>query len=217
MLIKRFKHFLFGFSDIRNKIYRKRFSIDDQTALNHCFLNGPKGNSIELTNAIVGEKKVTGASAVRVHIKHQGRLILKKKAFVRAGCKFLINGKGSISMGEGSYVNWDSTLATGGRAKIEIGENCAIAWNTSIIAYDFHVFNDQHYAEDILIGDNVWVGANATILKGVTIGENSVVAANSIVVKGNYPENSLIAGSPAKVIKQDISWRNLTIEEKRGL
>lgn len=217
MRIKRFKHFLFKFSVVRNKVYRRRFSIDSETNLNHCFLNGLKGNSIELRNAIVGEKKVIGASAVREHIKHHGKLTLKDKAFVRGGCKFLINGKGSVTLGRNSYINWDSTIATGGKASIEIGDSCAIAWNTGIIAYDFHVFNDQNYAEDIIIGDNVWIGANTTILKGAKIGGNSVIAANSLVIKGDYPENLLIAGNPAKVIKQEISWRNLTTEEKQGL
>ena len=55
--------------------------------------------------------------------------------------------------------------------------------------------------EEIKIGDNVWIGWNCTVLKGVQIGENSVVAAGSVVLKGIYPNNSLIAGNPAKVIK----------------
>ena len=54
----------------------------------------------------------------------------------------------------------------------------------------------------VVIGDDVWVGANSTILKGAKIGSGSIVATGSVVLKGEYPENSLIAGNPAKVIKQ---------------
>lgn len=56
--------------------------------------------------------------------------------------------------------------------------------------------------EPIVIGDDVWVGANVTILKGAKIGSGCVIATGSVVVRGEYPANSILAGSPAKVIKQ---------------
>ena len=51
----------------------------------------------------------------------------------------------------------------------------------------------------------MWIGTNSIILKGVIIGDNSIIAAGSIVTK-NVPENSLVAGNPAKIIKQNIKW-----------
>jgi maltose O-acetyltransferase len=53
----------------------------------------------------------------------------------------------------------------------------------------------------INIGNNVWVGMNSLILKGVSIGENSIVAAHSVVTK-DIPENVLVGGNPARIIKQ---------------
>jgi acetyltransferase-like isoleucine patch superfamily enzyme len=53
----------------------------------------------------------------------------------------------------------------------------------------------------ISIGDNVWIGANVTILKGVVIGNNCIVATGAVVTRGEFPDNSIIAGNPAKVIK----------------
>jgi acetyltransferase-like isoleucine patch superfamily enzyme len=53
----------------------------------------------------------------------------------------------------------------------------------------------------VIIADNVWIGMNAVILKGVTIGENSVVAAGSVVTK-SVPENSVVAGNPAVVVRK---------------
>jgi len=56
--------------------------------------------------------------------------------------------------------------------------------------------------EEIVIGDNVWVGANCTILKGAKIGNGCIVAAGSVVIRGEYPERSLLAGNPARVVKE---------------
>lgn len=56
--------------------------------------------------------------------------------------------------------------------------------------------------EPIVIGDDVWVGANVTILKGVTIGSGSIVATGSVVTRGEYPPRSIIAGNPARVVRE---------------
>jgi maltose O-acetyltransferase len=55
--------------------------------------------------------------------------------------------------------------------------------------------------KEIVIGENVWIGLNSIILKGTTIGNNSIIAAGS-VVKGNIPENVIVQGNPARVIKE---------------
>jgi acetyltransferase-like isoleucine patch superfamily enzyme len=56
------------------------------------------------------------------------------------------------------------------------------------------------YPAPIVINRNVWIGSNATILPGVTIGENAVVAAASVVTK-DVPDNSIVVGSPARVVR----------------
>jgi acetyltransferase-like isoleucine patch superfamily enzyme len=53
----------------------------------------------------------------------------------------------------------------------------------------------------IVIGEDVWIGANAIILKGVMLGDGCVVAAGAVVTKGHYPPGSILAGNPAKVVK----------------
>lgn len=57
----------------------------------------------------------------------------------------------------------------------------------------------------IHIGNHVWIGARATILKGVTIGDGAVVAAGAVVNK-DVPPNTLVGGVPARIIKENISW-----------
>jgi acetyltransferase-like isoleucine patch superfamily enzyme len=89
---------------------------------------------------------------------------------------------------------------------ISIGSNCVIASGVNILDTNGHELysTDRTKKRDtpapVSIGNNVWVGLNAIILKGTTIGDNSVVSAGS-VVKGEFPANSLIMGNPAQVVK----------------
>jgi acetyltransferase-like isoleucine patch superfamily enzyme len=97
-----------------------------------------------------------------------------------------------------------------------------ISWNVGIADCDFHPLDPTQRWTDaealapfmrdrpprpslrsvpVKISDNVWIGMNSTILKGVTIGENSVVAAGSVVTKSVAP-NVIVAGNPAVVTKQ---------------
>ena len=89
-------------------------------------------------------------------------------------------------------------MAAGG---IMIDDDVMIAANVSLISNN-HDVNERQIitCKPIHIKRNVWVGANATILPGVTIGENSIIAAGAIVSK-DVPDNVIVAGVPAKIIK----------------
>jgi len=90
------------------------------------------------------------------------------------------------------------------KSKVKIGNWCQIA-NHTIFASSGHVIGEGRYYGnltygDIVVEDNVWIGSNAIILEGVRIGKNSVVAAGAVVTR-NVPENVVVAGVPAQVIK----------------
>jgi acetyltransferase-like isoleucine patch superfamily enzyme len=108
----------------------------------------------------------------------------------------------NIEIGKNVFVNHACTFMSIGGIIIE--NNVIIGPNVSIITAD-HSTNpeerDSIIASPIRIRENVWIGANATILKGVTIGVNSIVAAGSVVTK-DIPDNCIYGGVPAKCIKR---------------
>ncbi len=92
---------------------------------------------------------------------------------------------------------------------IEIGDDTLIGANVKIIDNDFHPVDPQARLENdnakighapVVIGDNVFIGMNSIILKGTKIGNNCTIGAGS-VVHGEFPDNCIIAGNPAKIIK----------------
>lgn len=94
--------------------------------------------------------------------------------------------------------------------QVIIGNNNLIADDVEFWSCDGHsIYQDGkriNQSKPIVIDDNVWIARNAKILKGVTIQTNTVIGMNSLVTSGTYPANTLIAGLPAKVIKENIGW-----------
>lgn len=122
------------------------------------------------------------------------------------GCRIRVGPGATLEIGRGSYLNEESRIYVGSR--VTIGRNCAISWDVQIFDDDGHGAGPPPYARPIVIEDNVWVGTRAMILKGVTIGAGSAVAAGAIVTK-SCPPNSLIAGVPARVIREDFRWTDV--------
>lgn len=89
---------------------------------------------------------------------------------------------------------------------VTIGDKVIIAWDCNIMDRDYHSVDgrDEHTAP-INIGNGVWIGCRAIILKGINIGESAIVAAGSVVTK-DVPPHALVAGNPAQIKKTVIGW-----------
>lgn len=107
----------------------------------------------------------------------------------------------NITVGEGVFINACCHFQDHGG--VTIGDGCQIGHNV-VFATLNHGFAPEDrsttYPAPIVLKKNVWVGSNATILSGVTIGENAIVGAGSVVTK-DVPDNAIVGGVPAKVIK----------------
>ncbi len=110
-----------------------------------------------------------------------------------------------IKIGKNSGLSGCTLYA---RKEISIGENVKIGANVKIFDNDFHPIDpidrlngkNDLILKPVKIGNNVFIGCNSIILKGTNIGDNSVIGAGS-VVSGTFPDNCVIAGNPAKIIK----------------
>jgi acetyltransferase-like isoleucine patch superfamily enzyme len=107
----------------------------------------------------------------------------------------------NITLGKGIFINSGCKLQDQGG--VVIGDDCLIGHNT-VIATLNHDLDPRRRADmhpaPVTIATNVWIGANATVLPGVTIGDNAVVAAASVVTK-DVPANTVVVGSPARVVR----------------
>lgn len=112
----------------------------------------------------------------------------------------------NISVGENFYMNHDCIILD--CAEVKFGDDVFIAPNCNFYTVghplDYKTRNQGfEYAKPIVVGNNVWIGGNTTILPGVIIGNNVVIGAGSVVTK-NIPDNVVAVGNPCKVLKENI-------------
>jgi maltose O-acetyltransferase len=122
-------------------------------------------------------------------------------AVIEPFCRLI--GSPKIHIGSNFYINCNCHLL----GEINIGDNVLIGPQTVIWGRDHGIkknaliCNQEHLYAPINIGNDVWIGANVTILKGVTIGNGAVIGAGSVVVK-DIPSNAIAVGNPARTIRE---------------
>ncbi len=137
----------------------------------------------------------------------------------RGGLFWLEDDACELKIGAGTTMVEVHIAVTEPGSRAVIGKECMFANDIDVRTGDSHSILDAasgqriNFAGDVTIGDHVWVASHVVILKGVEIGENSVVAAGSIVTK-SCPPGSLLAGNPAKVIKEGITWKRERIAKE---
>ena len=129
------------------------------------------------------------------------------------GSKLTLNGKfslhvrGTVGVASGASVTLGHGYASPGlllssRAAITIGDGAAIAEDVIIRDHDGHTIAGGRAEQlPIVIGDHVWIGMRAMVLKGVTIGSGAIIAAGAVVTR-DVPPNTLVAGNPAQVVRE---------------
>lgn len=144
----------------------------------------------------------------KIIIAPNAQLGYKPAPFFYCGYMYLSvrSANSVITVDEGAYLNNNCVIVSEGEG-VYIGKNTLVGTNVSIYDSDFHNLDPNKRTTGIpntakvTIEDNVFLGSNVCVLKGVTIGKNSVIANGSVVTK-SIPDNVIAAGVPAKVIKE---------------
>lgn len=180
---------------------------------------------------------------------HENNIVIEDKCFLNQVTFFVRGNRHRIHIGAGTRFNrggnvWmedhDGSVAIGKRTVFEdihigvtepystvrIGDDCLFAYDIDIRTGDSHAIFDRdtgkrlNPAADVIIGNQVWVGAHSILLKGVSIADGSVIGAGSVVTKSIEEQGVVAAGNPAKVIRRDIVWcsdRNpASVRDRRG-
>ncbi len=142
-----------------------------------------------------------------LQLAENSKLITGNNVNLGPGVRIILGPDAVLTIGENTYITANSTIICTDR--ITIGKDCIISWDVQIMDSDFHHFvsngNKSVVTKPITIEDKVWIGSKANILKGVKICSNSIIATNSLVTK-DVPVGVIVAGNPAKVIKENIEW-----------
>lgn len=130
-----------------------------------------------------------------------------KSTPISASARF--NHPENITIGDRSNINRNCMIWAGDNAKVIIGKDCLTGPGVTIIASKYDVKGRNiirsypPFEKDIIIGNDVWLGANVVVLPGVKIGDGAIVGSGSVVTKDIEPY-TVVAGIPAKEIKKRI-------------
>lgn len=159
---------------------------------------------------------ITGDNAFKRFCSNQNNALAIGKHCTLDGMQFSIGQKGTVQIG--NYCDFTSVILLC-ELRLEIGNYVSIGWNCTIADSDFHPVEPDIRIRDsialsplgdttkrpeveckpVVIGDDVFIGPNAAILKGVTVGPGSFIEPGSIVTK-DIPQGSKVAGNPARVV-----------------
>jgi acetyltransferase-like isoleucine patch superfamily enzyme len=141
---------------------------------------------------------------VKFEIGRGATVSLGRWCWIGHGSKVRVH-EGELSIGAKSVLGQECTLSA--FQHISIGRECIVADRVMMIDFDHGMVEVERpireqgiYKRDVEIGNNVWIGYGACILRGVSVGHNAVIG-TSAVVTGDVPENAIVGGIPAKVIR----------------
>lgn len=158
---------------------------------------------------VLGDRLVTDGPCfigrgVTMEVGKDARLVLGRWSWVGDGCKLRVHA-GQLEIGAKTVVGQECTFST--YESISVGRECIVADRSMFIDFDHAVMMIESpirqqglYSRPVRIGHNVWVGYGACFLRGTTTGNNAVVGTYAVVTR-DVPENAIVGGSPARVIR----------------
>jgi acetyltransferase-like isoleucine patch superfamily enzyme len=125
-------------------------------------------------------------------------------AWIGNDCKIRAH-EGEVSLGAKSVMGQECTISA--YQQVAIGRECIIADRVMMIDFDHGVVETERpireqgiYKRDVHVGHNVWIGYGACLLRGVTVGDNAIIGTSSVIT-ADVPENAVVAGAPARLLR----------------
>ena len=134
------------------------------------------------------------------YVKYLEELFDRKLDDVRILTPFICDFGNRVTFGKNVFINHSAILSASGGIEFQDGVSLAPGVRIATINHNFNERHTKYTYGKVTIKKNAWLGIGCTICPGVTIGENAVVAAGAVVTK-DVPDNAVVGGCPAKVIK----------------
>jgi acetyltransferase-like isoleucine patch superfamily enzyme len=149
---------------------------------------------------------------LELKIEPRGQVRFGRFVWIGDGTKIRCH-EGAVEVGEKTVMGQECTISA--YQRVRIGEQCVIADRAMFIDFDHGIVEVERpirlqgiYKRDVEVGNNVWIGYGACILRGVSVGDNSVIGTNSVVTK-DVPANAIVGGVPARIIRMREAPREL--------
>jgi len=151
---------------------------------------------------------------VTLQIGRRGRVELGRWSWLGHGTKVRCH-EGVVSIGAKSVLGQECTISA--YQSVSIGRECVIADRVMLIDFDHGAEEVERpirlqgiYKRDVRVGNNVWIGYGACVLRGVSVGDNAIIGASAVVTR-DVPPNAIVGGIPARVIRmrqapRDLRW-----------
>jgi len=198
-----------------NRIFgRNRFSVrgnGNRIAISCSFLKKSKiiirgdGNKI-----IFGDRCYLENTVIAIY-GDNNTVSLGDMVFVNKGDFYFEDSYGQILIGDRTTISGHTHLACIEGKTIAVGDNCLFSDDVTVRVGDSHSILDMdgrriNPSQDILIGNHVWFGNKTILTKGAGVADDSIVGTGSVVTKAFAKSNVVIAGVPAKIIKEEVNW-----------
>src|SRR5690349_7263383 len=141
---------------------------------------------------------------LELKIEPRGKIRFGRFVWIGDGTKIRCH-EGVVEIGDKTVRGQECTISA--YQRVRIGDECVIADRAMFIDFDHGMVEVERpirlqgiYKRDVEVGNNVWIGYGACILRGVSVGDNSVIGTNSVVTK-DVPANAVVGGIPARIIR----------------
>jgi acetyltransferase-like isoleucine patch superfamily enzyme len=141
----------------------------------------------------------------RARVLNEGRLTLGDRVRLDstlAPLELVTTPTGHLEIGNNVFINYGTSIVAG--SHVRIGNDCLIGTHVMVMDCDFHRVEDKSWdttGQPIVLEDRVWLANRSIVLKGVTIGHDAVVAAGAVVTR-DVPPRTVVAGNPARVVRE---------------